>query len=77
MRSIKIPLLLISVITLTSCASGYKMIGPKSINYVSRNENNGAKLEYKYDLLDKKYAKKGVRLVAVKITNESDKDLMF
>ncbi|WP_255592561.1 hypothetical protein [Marixanthomonas sp. SCSIO 43207] len=77
MRSIKIPLLLISVTTLTSCASGYKMIEPKSINYVSRNENNGAKLEYKYDLLDKKYAKKGVRLVAVKITNESDKDLMF
>ncbi len=81
MRSIKITLLLISVIIATSCASGYKMIEPKSINYVSRNENNGAKLEYKYDLLDKKYAKKevkkGVKLVAVKITNESDRDLMF
>lgn len=81
MRSIKITLLLISVIIVTSCASGYKMIEPKSINYVSRNENNGAKLEYKYDLLDKKYAKKevkkGVKLVAVKITNESDRDLMF
>lgn len=81
MRSIKITLILISIISLTSCASGYKMIEPTSINYVSTTESKGVKLEYKYDLLDKKYAKKeikkGVKLVAVKITNGSDKDLMF
>ncbi len=57
------------------------MIEPKSINYVSTNETDNVKLEYKYDLLDKKYAKreleKGVKLVAIKITNNSDKDLMF
>jgi hypothetical protein len=62
-------------------ASGYKMIEPKSINYVSTNETDNVKLEYKYDLLDKKYAKKelkkGVKLVAIKITNNSEKDLMF
>jgi hypothetical protein len=64
-----------------NCASGYKMIAPKSINYVSTNETDNVKLEYKYDLLDKKYAKKeltkGVKLVAIKITNNSEKDLMF
>lgn len=57
------------------------MIQPKSINYISTNETNNVKLEYQYDLLDKKYAKKevkkGVKLVAIKITNNSDKDLMF
>lgn len=81
MRIIKITLLFIAISTLTNCASGYKMIEPKSINYISTNETDNVKLEYKYDLLDKKYAKKelkkGVKLVAIKITNNSDKDLMF
>ena len=81
MKIIKIILLFIAVSTLTNCASGYKMIEPQSINYVSTNETDNVKLEYKYDLLDKKYAKKelkkGVKLVAIKITNNSEKDLMF
>jgi|TARA_B110000495_G_C22762036_1_gene446168 hypothetical protein len=81
MKIIKITLLFIAISTLTNCASGYKMIEPKSINYVSTNETDNVKLEYKYDLLDKKYAKKelkkGVKLVAIKITNNSEKDLMF
>lgn len=81
MKIIKITLLIIIISTLTNCASGYKMIEPKSINYVSTNETQNVKLEYKYDLLDKKYAKKelkkGVKLVAIKITNNSNKDLMF
>ena len=81
MKIIKITLLFIAISTLTNCASGYKMIEPKSINYVSTNETDNVKLEYKYDLLDKKYAKKElkkrVKLVAIKITNNSEKDLMF
>jgi hypothetical protein len=81
MKIIKITLLFIGIASLTSCASGYKMIEPKSISYISTNETDNVKLEYKYDLLDKKYAKKelkkGVKLVAVKITNSSGKDLMF
>jgi hypothetical protein len=81
MKIIKITLLFIAISTLTNCASGYKMIEPKSINYVSTNETDNVKLEYKYDLLDKKYAKKeikkGVRVVAIKITNNSEKDIMF
>ena len=81
MKIIKITLLLTIALTLTTCASGYKMIEPQSINYISSNESDGVKLEYKYDLLDKKYEKKelkkGVKLVAVKITNNSAQDLMF
>jgi len=81
MKIIKITILFIAISTLTNCASGYKMIEPKSINYVSTNETDNVKLEYKYELLDKKYAKKelkeGVKLVAIKITNNSEKDLMF
>ena len=81
MRIIKITLLCIVISTLSNCASGYKMIEPKFINYVSTHETDNVKLEYKYDLLDKKYAKKelkkGVKLVAVKITNNSEKDVMF
>ncbi|WP_298954900.1 hypothetical protein [uncultured Nonlabens sp.] len=81
MRIIKIALLFVVIASLTSCASGYKMIEPEKINYVSTNVNDNVKLEYKYDLLDKKYAKKevkkGVKLVAIKITNDSEKDIMF
>ncbi|MGC1631802.1 MAG: hypothetical protein WA749_06790 [Gelidibacter sp.] len=81
MKIIKTFLLIVALSTLTNCASGYKMVNPQSINYISTNETDAVKLEYKYDLLHKKYAKKelkkGVKLVAVKITNNSDRDLMF
>ncbi len=81
MKFIKFTILLITVLTLTSCASGYQMIEPKSVNYNSIHEDANVKLEYKYDLLSKKYAKKelkkGVKLVAVKITNKTDRDLKF
>lgn len=38
-------------------------------------------MKFEYNLLDKKYAKKekknGVKLISVRLTNNSDKDLMF
>ncbi|WP_438962751.1 hypothetical protein [Nonlabens sp.] len=81
MKIIKITLLSIAIATLTSCASGYRMIEPTSINYLSTNETDNVVLQYKYDLLDKKYAKKelkkGVKLIAVKIANNSEKDIIF
>ncbi|WP_347374532.1 hypothetical protein [Aequorivita sp. Q41] len=81
MKMFKITLLLLSIISLTSCASGYKTIQPNTINYLSADVANDIKMEYKYDLLRKKYAKKevkkGIKLVAIKITNDSDKDVMF
>ncbi|HBU79047.1 MAG TPA: hypothetical protein DEF18_13180 [Muricauda sp.] len=81
MKFIKTSLLFIVVLYLTGCASNYKTIQPRGINYISTNENDGISLQYRYDLLDKKYEKKeeknGVKLVAIKITNNSDQDLIF
>jgi len=81
MKIFKPLLFLLSVMFLTSCASGYKVIEPRSINYISTNESNGVTLSYKYDLLEKKYAKKeekkDIKLVAIKITNSTENDLMF
>ena len=77
----KISVLALSVLFLTSCASGYKKIQPKSISFASRSENNSVVLEYKYDLLEKKYKKKelnnGLKVIAVKVTNNGANDLVF
>lgn len=79
MKIITKAVLSIIAISLLNCASGYKAIAPKSINYISKSEVNDVVLEYKYNLLNKKYAKKenkkGVKLVAVKITNNTNRDL--
>jgi len=63
-----------------SCASTYKPINPP-LNYYSTKElQDGISLSYKYEVLreygNKKYAKKefkkGLKVVAVKITNNTD-----
>ncbi len=81
MKLLRITLLLTITMLLNSCASGYKMINPDKLTFNSKNEKQGVILEYKYNLLDKKYAKKetkkGIRLVALKIHNNSEKDLTF
>jgi len=61
MKSIKITVLFIAITLVTNCASGYKMIAPKTLNYISASETEQVKIEYKYDLLDKKYANKEVK----------------
>lgn len=81
MKILKIIFLSSCALLLNSCASGYKSIDPKNINYVSKNVNNDVTLEYKYDLLNNKYAKKEknntVKLIAIKVTNNSDMDMVF
>ncbi len=81
MRLLKIVFVLLITILMNSCASGYKLINPNNLSYNSKNEDNAVLLEYKYDLLAKKYAKKevkkGVKVVAIKITNNSEKDVVF
>lgn len=66
---------------LSSCATGYQTVPTKQLTFASKNENQGVIMEYKYDYLTKKYAnkqyKKGIKVVAVKIVNNSDKDLVF
>lgn len=80
-KMIKIGSLLVFTILLNSCASGYKKINPQTINYVSRSIESNILLEYKYDLLEKKYKKKetknDIKLIAVKITNNTEKDIIF
>lgn len=81
MKFLKTAALLSLLIFLNSCASGYKTIGPSELAYNSVAKEEGLSMEYKYDLLRKKYAKKekkkDVRLVAVKITNNTSKNLTF
>ncbi|KAF2337259.1 hypothetical protein [Flavobacterium daemonense] len=77
----RITLLLLLTVLLNSCASGYKKINPTAINYSSKSIDNNIALEYKYDLLFKKYKKKetknDVKLIAVKISNNSENDVVF
>lgn len=81
MKLLKLIFLLAIVAVFSNCASGYKTINPSSLNYRSNSLDKGVLLEYKYELLNKKYRKKeiakGVKLVAIKITNNSDQDLVF
>jgi hypothetical protein len=68
------------VIILSGCAASYRPINPPTLNYNSHDLQDGIGLSYKYDVLrekgNKKYAKKedknGVKLIAVKITNNTD-----
>lgn len=81
MKLKRIILSLAMIALLGSCASAYKNMNPGSLNYISNSTDENVKLEYKYELLNKKYKKKelakGVRLIAVKITNDSGRDLVF
>lgn len=66
------------------CAAGYKPISPTNLNYRTNSLNEGVHFSYKYDVLaekgNKKYARKEIsnnlKLVAVKISNYTDKSLV-
>ena len=76
-------IILVSLITFfNSCASGYRTINPNSLHYSTKIEESGIQLEYKYNVLKKKkYSKKeiktNIKLVAVKITNNTNRTLTF
>lgn len=69
------------VILLSGCASGYNMINPDKLNYASRTDDHSVSVEYKYGVLTKRYARKetnnSVKLIAVKISNNSGRDMVF
>ena len=81
--SIKVSAILAScLVFFSSCASGYQQITPQLLHYVSIvNNDENVQLRYKYNVLNKKYTKKeerhGIRVVAIQITNNSDRDLTF
>lgn len=68
------------VIILSGCAAKYRSINPQTIYYNSHDSQDGISLSYKHDVLrekrNRKYANKehksGVRLVAIKLTNNTD-----
>ncbi|UXE66895.1 MAG: hypothetical protein KA713_21095 [Chryseotalea sp. WA131a] len=73
------------VIILSSCASTYKSLRPSSSYFGNTEDINGIKFSYKHGVLaetgNKKYAKrevsKAIKVVSVKIINNSDKTLVI
>lgn len=80
-KKVNVIICLSIILIISSCASGYKTIQPNTVNYLSSNEVDNVKLEYKYNLLSKKYLKKEqkkqIKLATIKIKNNSDKDYTF
>ncbi len=82
-KLINVSILSFLVVFLCSCASTYKSIRPQNLNYPAQNNQNGIEVAYRYDVMsdmgNKKYAKreksKGIRVIAVKVTNNSDKTI--
>ncbi|WBL24454.1 hypothetical protein [Zunongwangia sp. HGR-M22] len=82
MKSINIKILaILSILVLGSCASRYSEIEPESLPYGSMNKDKDIAMQFQYRLLSKKYASKeknkGLKLVALKILNNSDKSYFF
>nr|WP_315142110.1 hypothetical protein [uncultured Flavobacterium sp.] len=81
MKFKKILVLSLLYLFFSSCASGYKNIDPSKFNYISNDKNEKVTFSYKYDILNKKYSKKeaknDVKLVAVKVTNSSENELII
>lgn len=69
----------VAIVLLSGCASSYKSLYPENMHYEARSESNGVVLQYKHGVLgeqgNKKYVKKEtrnfVKVVAVKLTNNS------
>lgn len=76
-------LILVVILLFNGCAGIYKEIKPSAVNYNNNSLTDGIGFSYKYDVLNErgniKYAKierkKGVKLIAVKITNNYDTTL--
>lgn len=81
MKLLKTGGIAVMVLLMNACAASYDRVHPEGLRYGSGNKTNDIHFEYKYNVLDGKYAKKelakDVHLVAVKITNKSEKDLVF
>jgi len=70
---------------MNGCASSFKAIDPRGAYYSNKLSDNNIDFSYQYDILrargNKKYAKredkKGIKVVAVKITNRTGGDLVL
>jgi len=81
MKTPKILLLCACICILGSCASSYHTINPNTLTYLSGSSDKSVNLDYKYNLLSGRYAKReaksNIKLLAVKISNNSGRDLTF
>jgi hypothetical protein len=76
-------LIIMAVLLLSSCAAAYNSISPERLSYSSTNLDDAILFSYKYDVLfesgNKKYAKheekERIKLVSVKITNNTGKKI--
>ena len=73
------------VTLLSGCAANYRPINVSNVNYPAVEKKNGLELAFKYDVLreagNKKMAKKegnsSKKVVAIKLTNNTDSDLVI
>lgn len=73
--------MLVSIFLFSGCAQSYYALNPPKIIYTASNNLEDISLNYRYDILSekgnrkisKKERKNNVKLVAVKITNNTDK----
>lgn len=81
MKNYPLFLLLFISISFFNCAKSHYRIDPPKLAYIAQDKNDKLTLEYKYDVLQgsnrKREREKGLRLVALKITNTSNRDLLF
>lgn len=81
MKILKLILFACVCFNFINCASSYREINPGTINYISGSVTDSVSLQYKYDLLHGRYGrneyKNDVKIVALKITNNSNRDLIF
>ncbi len=83
MRSVPIILIIVSTIILSSCASGYKYMQPEKIVYSNKLTEDGLQFSYFYNVLSetdnddysKKEIKSPIKVLAVKIKNETGRKL--
>jgi hypothetical protein len=78
------PVIVVAVI-ISSCAGSYKPIVPSRLSYGSVSESNGMSYAYRHNILtesgNKKYAKReakgSLKLMAIEITNTTDRTINF
>ena len=76
--------LIIICILFSSCAAHYRAINPNILVYHGHNKSGEISCSYKYNVLmergNKRYSKKefkrGIKLLAIKITNSSNKEIV-
>lgn len=75
--------ILFLVLFISGCASTYKAINPPQLYYTAHSSRDSILISYKYNVLqqkgNKKFAKKeqrkGIQIIAIKLTNKTDRTI--